>query len=410
MAVDDPVPGVGSGPGGVAPRADEWDPLGAAATVDPLGVQQRMRQTCPVAWTNRIGDGFWSVFGYDDIVRAATDTATFSVAGHPRLGEMPAPPLEVDRPEHTVYRRLLQPYFTQRAVAHREQSIRELARTMLTPIVRAGRADMAAEFTYPFPARVLCQLLRIPDGDWTRLRDWADEFFQAGPERRDDPAARVAANDKLLAYGAELVRERRAMGLDPDEDVVTRLVTATVDGAPLSDERILGIVRLLLSAGHNSTTSSLGNVLLRLATDQELQARLRTRPEELPGAIEEILRHETPVMTTPRYVTRDTTFAGRDLSRGDVVALVWSSGNRDGSHFPEAERCVVDRKVNDHLVFGRGLHKCLGMYVALLEVRVALDELFALTTGFDLDGEVVRTNWERYGVARLPLRFTPRVP
>jgi cytochrome P450 len=385
---------------------DEWDPIGPEATADPLGIQAHMRRHCPVAWSERIGQGFWGIFGYDDLARAAMDTTTFSVAGHPRLGDHPSPPLEVDRPEHTAYRRLLQPFFTRRAVRARESEIRELARTMWARLVRSGHADVATEFTYPFPARALCRLLRIPVDDWAPLKQWADEFYQAGAERDDDPAAKRAANDKLLGYGRELVRTRRAMGLSPADDLVTRLATATIDGEPLSDERVLGVLRLLLSAGHNSTTSSLGNVLLRLATDRDLQNLLRRRPDTLEPAIEEILRLDTPVMTTPRYVTRDVDFGGRHLRAGDTVAMIWASGNRDSAHFTDADTCHLDRSPNDHLAFGRGIHKCLGMFVALDEIRVAVEELFRVTESIVVDGEVIRTNWERYGVAHLPLRFT----
>jgi cytochrome P450 len=389
-----------------AQRPDDWDPVSPLATAEPLTVQAEMRARCPVAWTSRLGRGFWALFRYDDIVRAAIDTATFSVAGHPRLGERPSPPLEVDRPEHTMYRRLLQPYFTRDAVSRREAEVRALAQAMLEPVAAAGSADVAAAFTYPYPALVLCRLLRIPDGDWVRLKQWADEFFQAGQERDDDPVARAAANRKLLNYGAELVRDRRARNLDPEEDLLTRLVTAQIDGAPLSDERIAGIVRLLLTAGHNSTTSSLGNVFLRLAVDRKLQARLRAEPEQIEAAIEEILRFETPVMTTPRYLTRDVQVGGRHLRAGETVALVWASGNRDASHFTTPDQCSVDRGDNDHLVFGRGIHKCLGIFVALNEIRIAVEEMFAATEAFELDGEPVRTNWERFGVSRLPLRLT----
>jgi cytochrome P450 len=112
-------------------------------------------------------------------------------------------------------------------------------------------------------------------------------------------------------------------------------------------------------------------------------------------------------MTTPRYLTRDVDVGGRTLRAGETVALVWASGNRDAAHFTTPDECRVDRTDNDHLVFGRGIHKCLGIFIALSEIRIAVEELLLATENFQLDGEPTRTNWERFGVSRLPMLLTP---
>jgi len=393
---------------GLGKRADDWDP----AASDPLLEQARMRRECPVGWTSRLGSGAWAVTRYEDVVAAARDTVTFSNRNEPRLGPVPSPPIEVDRPEHTVYRRLLAPYFDQRRIAAMETVVRELCAQLLQPVLDDGAAapvDVAERFTYPFPARVLCELLRIPPSDYTRLKRWSDEVFNADVLRDNDPARKAAANEQLRGYGRRLVSERRAMRLDPAEDLVTGLVSGEVDGQPLDPERIVALVRLLLSAGHNSTTSSLGIVFLHLARDPQAQRMLRERPALIPAAVMEFLRHESPVMATPRTVARDAEFGGRRLRAGEQVFLVWSSANRDDGHYAEPERCRFDRDPDDTMVFGRGIHFCLGRPLALLELRVATEELLARSGWIEVAGDVERTSWERYGVSRLPLRVTPAV-
>ncbi|MGI5326945.1 cytochrome P450 [Actinomadura nitritigenes] len=360
-----------------------------------------------MAWTNRLGAGFWALTRYDDIARAVRDTATFSSGlGPPRLGPVPSPPIEVDRPEHTAYRRVLQPFFSPEHIRRLEPRVRDLAVSMLDPLIASGSADFAEAFSYPFPARVLSLLLGLPGDDWAMLKDLAEEFFKAGEERDNDPGRRDRANEALLDYGRQLIAERRRMDLDPREDLVTGLLHAEMNGRPLSEEAVVGVMRLLLSAGHNSTTSSLGICALHLARDPGLQDELRRRPERLPAAIEEFLRHETPVMTTPRALAKDVEVGGRMMRAGEQVMLVWASANRDEEHFAEPDRCVIDRAPNDHMVFGRGIHRCLGQPVALMEIRVALEELLSRTSRVEVAGEVKRTNWERYGVTALPLSFS----
>jgi cytochrome P450 len=391
---------------GAQTRADDWDPSAA----DPLIEQARMRRECPVAWTNRLGTGAWAITRYDDVAAAARDTSTFSSRNKPRLGPVPSPPIEVDRPEHTVYRRLLAPYFDHRRIAAMETAVRALCGQMLQPVLEAGVAapvDVAERFTYPFPARVLCELLRIPPSDYTQLKRWSDEVFNTDVLRGNDPARKEAANERLRDYGRRLIQERRAMQLDPAEDLVTGLVCTEIDGLPLDPERVVALVRLLLSAGHNSTTSSLGIIFLHLARDPQAQRMLRQRPELVSVAVAEFLRHESPVMATPRTVARDAEFRGQRLRAGQQVFLVWSSANRDSDHYAEPERCRFDRDPGDTMVFGRGIHQCLGRPLALLELQVATEELLARTGWIELAGEVERTSWERYGVSRLPVRVTP---
>jgi cytochrome P450 len=390
----------------IGARKSEWNPVGQAASQDPMAEQARLRESCPVAWSDSLGEGFWAITRYDDIARAAANPAVFSNTGNARFGEKPSPPIEVDRPQHTIYRRMLQPYFRPEPVAILEVQTSKIAHDLLGAVVAQGNADLSPTFTYPFPARVLCALLKLPFDDADTLKRWADEVFQYMEERDNRPDLVAAAERRLSDYASKLIEERQAMNLDPADDLVTGLIENEFEGKKLTNDEIMGILRLLLSAGHNSTTSSLGIVFLHIARDMEMQKKLRGDRTLIPKAIEEFLRHESPVMATKRLALQDVEFGGRHIKAGEQVFLVWSSANRDESNYEDADQVDISRDNRGNMVFGRGAHRCLGSPVALMELRVAVNTLFDLTEWFELDGQVERSNWERFGVTSLPLKFT----
>jgi cytochrome P450 len=379
----------------------DWDPLAPPALEDPLAALAELRERCPVAWTERSG-GFWAVTRYADIREATRDSDTFVNGGGPQWGKA-RPPLEVDRPVHTQFRRLLQPYFHRSRIAALEPQVRGLVAELLQPLLDAGGGDIAPALTYPLPARVLAAFLHIPDESWAFLKAWSEELFENEEGRGGDRAKVEDASRRLYAYSAALVAQRKADPLPPEEDVVSGLLAA--DG--VTDDDVVQVLRLLLTAGHNSTTSALGICILAVARDPEIQRRLRADPALIPFAVDELMRLETPVMAMPRWAARDTELAGREIAAGDMLFLAWQSANRDRDFWGDpVDECVLDRSPNPHLVFGLGLHRCIGDVVALLELRVALEELLARTEWIELAGEPVRTTWVRYGVGALPLAFS----
>lgn len=383
--------------------AADWDPIGEEAVRDPMAAQAELRSRCPVAWTDQLG-GFWALTRYDDIAWATRNADTFINSGSPVLG-VPRPPLEVDKPVHTAYRRAMQPYFGERRMEKLQPRIRGFVKDLLRPLLDAGGGDIAPVFTYPLPARVLCALLNIPDEDWSNIKAWSEEVFQSEQARDGDGERMSAANATMGSYARHLVESRRNHPLHPADDLVSGLLAAEVGERRLSEDEVTAVVRLLLTAGHNSTTSALGISILHIAGDPEVQRRLRDDPDLIPAAVDEFLRHETPVMAMPRWATRDVEVGGRAIRAGEQVFLVWASGNRDEDRFPNADRCVIDRQPNPHLVFGRGIHKCLGQPLALLELKIAIEELLRATTWIDVAGPVNRTGWVRYGVSSLPVAF-----
>lgn len=388
------------------PHAPEWDPFGHAEFVDPPASWARLRDECPVAWSERQG-GFWTLSRYADAVAAARDSESFNNSGGPQF-ETARPPLEVDRPEHTFFRRVLQPYFARDRVARLEDRVRGFVVEMLEPLLAAGGGDLAESLTYPLPARTLCAWLGLPDSEWTVLKGVAEELFAAEEGRGDDPEARARCNEQLYAYSRRLVRERLEQPLDPAVDLISGIVGITDGTLAVTEEDAVQLVRLLLVAGHNSTTSALGNCLLRVAAEPDVQRRLRAEPGLIPPAIEEFLRLETPVQAMPRWANGEVELHGRRIGAGEKVMLLWAAANRDPDAFPDPDRCVLDRTPNPHLTFGRGIHRCIGMDLARLELRVALEETLARTTLVDLAGDPVRTTFIRLGVAELPVALHPR--
>lgn len=381
----------------------EWDPFAPQALSDPPASWRWLREEAPLAWSRRQG-GFWVVSRFDDCVTVARDAERFSNAGGPQFG-VPRPPLEVDRPLHTVFRRILQPFFAKERIALLEPRVRGFVGELLAPVLAAGGGDLAGAFTYPLPVRVLCAWLGLPDSEWAYLKGVAEELYNAEEGRGDDPATVARCSEALYAYSRRLVRDRLAQPRDPALDLVSGLLAAAESGYAVREEDAVQVVRLLLVAGHNSTTGALGNAILQLAAHADVQRRLREEPELIPKAVEEFLRLEPSVQAMPRWARCDVVLHGRRARAGDKLMLLWASANRDPAHFPDPDVYRLEREPNDHLTFGRGIHRCIGLELARLELRVTVEELLSRTRWLELAGQPIRTTFVRRGVSWLPVKI-----
>jgi cytochrome P450 len=235
------------------------------------------------------------------------------------------------------------------------------------------------------------------------LKRISDDLFNAEEGRGNDPETAKRCAIALDEYSRRLVAERLEKPRDPELDLISGIVGQS-DGVHTvtADDAVL-LVRLLLVAGHNSTTSALGNCVMRIAAEDQLQTRLRSEPELIPVAVDELLRLETPVQAVPRWATEDATVAGRPVCAADKLMLLLASANRDPEQFPEPDECKLDRRSNRHLAFGYGIHRCIGADLARLELRVACEELLARTNWVSLAGPPTRTTFVRQGVSCLPV-------
>jgi cytochrome P450 len=370
-------------------RAD-FDPIDPGFIADPYPTYARMRESCPVARAERFG-GYWVISRYADVRDAARDTETFSSHGGivipPAGNPMPFIPIELDPPEHSQYRQPLQKWFSATRMLELEDDIRRMVTEQLDAVVDDGQADLCAQIAGPLPPMVIARLLGLDRSDWKLFREMAEKMVEAA--ETGDQDANVAAGGALLGYLWEQIEARRA---EPTDDLLTFMTSLEIDGAPITPDKALGLALFMLLAGHETSVSAIGAMLMHLARDQEAQKRLIAEPKIIPNTVEEILRYDPPIQNLARTVRKDVTVAGVDMVAGDRVLLCWASANRDASQFSDADSLVIDRPNNAHVGFGNGVHRCLGANLARLEMRIILEEVLRRIPGFriaDEDGVVI---------------------
>ncbi len=376
----------------VSDWATDFDLFDHAYVTDPAPIWRDLRERCPVARTERNG-ATWLPVGYADLHELAQDTDHFSSRdvgvittgrgpGETRPKLLTAPPITSDPPMHTWSRRLLLTRFSPRAVDTMTPITRSIADELIDDFEGAGHTDAAATYARHIPVRVIATMLGLPLADEERFTDWAVRILQQGFEHVGAAADSVR---EVLAYFAEQLAERAAV--PPDErpdDILSFLVGAEHDGAPLTTHHQIGSCFLLLIAGIDTTWSSISAGLWHLATHPDDQDRLRREPDLLPTAVEEILRFYSPV-TMARYVTADTEFRGCPMHEGDKVLLAFPAGNRDPAIFEAPDEFRIDRALNRHVAFGSGIHRCLGSNLARMELHVALAAFLERIPTFTLD-------------------------
>ncbi|GLZ27952.1 cytochrome P450 [Lentzea sp. NBRC 105346] len=339
-----------------------------------------MRATEPVS--HHKDGGFWEVFGYAEISEMFADPERFSsdlsslVPGPPEIDMLREGNfVGIDPPRHGQLRGLVNKVFTPRLVAELEPRITELVTALLDEVDGAGRIDLVAGLSHPLPIIVICELLGIPAEDRDAFQAWADGLLDTvGRDRlptQEELAALVPMLKEMNEYLLGHVRARRAA---PGGDLISKLVTTTVDGRGLSDDELFGFVALLLIAGHITTTALIGSTVLCLEDNPDVLALVRADRSLVPAVIEESLRLFPPISKVGRRTTREVELGGATIPAGQILMTWIASANRDGSVFPEPDRFVLGRE-NRHLAFGHGIHFCLGAPLARLEGRIALNLL-----------------------------------
>ena len=365
--------------------ATDYDVLDPEFTKDPYPLWGELREKCPIAHSERWG-GSWMATRYEDMFAMAQDFRHFSnqdILMVPRApvddpsAAVGAPPITADPPLHTWSRRLLLPYFSVRMVAKWEPITRERCRSLLDGFANKGEADAAANYAQQIPPFVVAAILGVPEDLTDTFTSWARDFFEFGLR---DPERANAARQQGLSFLGQIVQERKQK---PQDDLITYLLNAEVDGQPVPEPHILGTSLLVVLAGIDTTWNSIGSGLWYLAQHPEDCRRLVAEPELLPTAVEELLRAYAPV-TMARVVTEDVEYNGCQMSAGDKVILPFPAANRDPEKFPDPDEVIIDRAENPHVAFGVGIHRCLGSNLARMEMRVALEEWLARIPSFRL--------------------------
>jgi cytochrome P450 len=384
-----------------------------------------LRREAPVSWHEEPSPnhGFWAVTRFRDIEEVLRDTRTFSSARGVTLEEQTPEEVEarrsmidMDPPGHSRLRRLVSKHFTRSAVAQYEGFVREQARLVLDRALSLGELDFVEEVSRELPIRVLARIMGVPNRDLPMCIELGDAMIaQADPEYsravidKEDTSAyrllpfRSPAAVELMEYGHGLAAERRA---DPQEDLVTKLVHAEIDGERLSEREFDNFFCLLIVAGNETTRHAITHGMLALMDHPDEWQRLRDDPGLMPAAADEMLRYGSPTMHFRRTATRDVELRGQQVREGDKVVVWFVSGNRDEEVFPDPDRFDVGRTPNSHMAFGSGgPHVCLGMHLARLEVLVMFEELVPRLATIEQTGpmERLRSNFIN-GIKHVPVR------
>lgn len=386
----------------------DFDPLQPETFDSPHDEYRRLRQQCPVAHSDAWG-GFWALTKHADVAAAASDSATFITSKQNVVPKVATtgrrPPLHLDPPAHTPYRRAISPLLTERKVARLKPVIRAVCAELIEPMVARGEADVCDEFSSRLPVRIFAEWMNLPADQVGRLSEWGRKFNVA--VQSADVAATTESSGALYEMARDLVADRKANPLDPKNDATSALLAARVDRAPLPDELIVGTIRQVLVVGIIAPTVMIGSICVHLSRDRALQDRLRAHPSLIPAAIDEFLRLYTPYRGFARTPVHDVTVRGRTIPAGEAVALVYASANRDEEVFEDAASFRLNRpNIKESLHFGRGTHNCPGAALARLELQIGLEELLGRTRGFTVCGDIVPTRMPEIGALHVPLKFT----
>jgi cytochrome P450 len=286
--------------------------------------------------------------------------------------------LAMDGKKHREHRNLVSAAFKSKALTRWEPTIvRPVCNALIDEFIDAGEADLVRNFTFEFPTRVIAKLLGLPKEDLPMFRRWAEQLisYTVKYERA------LEASEALKDYFLEQIEKRRCT---PTEDTIGDLVTAEIDGEKLSDEAIYSFLRLLLPAGLETTYRSSGNLLFLLLTHLDQFAAVDVDRELIPQTIEEGLRFETPLTTVQRFTTEDTELEGVAIPAHTMVDVCIGSANRDEGRWEHSEEFDIFRKHMPHISFAAGEHTCLGLHLARMETRVALECLLSRVTNIEL--------------------------
>jgi pimeloyl-[acyl-carrier protein] synthase len=386
---------------------------------NPYPLYRRLRTEDPVHWDPYLHA--WIVTRYEDVAtvfrRFSADRTPapeyFEALGVPEVGPvaqvMVKQMLFLDAPAHTRLRRLAGAAFQPVQVNKLREHIQDIADRLIDDIVArgTGRLDMLADFAEPLPAMVTTELLGVSVEDHVKLKDWSVTFaemlgnFQHNPDRLGGV---LEAVQNLTEYFHDAIREQRRQ---PRDGLVSAFLAAEVDGDRLSDEEVAANCIVTMVGGLETTTNLIGNGTLTLLRNPADLQRLRTEPDVMPSAVEELLRYESPSQHTARIARDDLELGGKQIRKGQAVIAVMAAGNRDPERFPEPDRLDIERPDNRHLAFGWASHFCFGAPLARLEAEISFTSLLHRLPELQLVDQplVWRENLGLRGLKSLPLTF-----
>jgi cytochrome P450 len=388
---------------------------------DPIAIYAQLRSAARVSWSESNG-GYWVVTGYGEVAEVLKHPEIFSSAltqdadGDPQGGIfipaekalVPMKPTEVDPPEWRDYRMFVARAFSPGSVEELRPMIIDMATKYIDQVIEAGQCDMVDDIAGPIPASVMIRMLGLDEDEWAF---WAEPFHNAlgyPPGTPEFESALVGLQDIVDRIRA-LVRERR----DPSEtDLISQVVASEIRGEPISEEDAVALVYTLFSGGVDTTTSFLSTAFSYLGRNKAAKEFLIADPSKINLAIEELVRWASPVQALGRTVMSETTLVGQDMKPGERLLLAYASANRDEGVFDEPNKPVLDRYPNQHLAWGRGIHKCVGAHLARTTSEIAIQEVLRRMPDFVIDETAAQ--YPNIGIVngwvRMPATFTPGSP
>lgn len=362
----------------------------------PLSYFKEMRVSSPVWFTS--ASNSWDVFKYEDVKAIFSDHEHFSSQGVASVEDpIESSVLRQDPPKHRQLRMLVSQAFAPRVIEGLTPKIEAIVNALCDQTEGNEKMDGLHHFASPLPIIVIAEMLGIPPEDRKRFKKWSDALVGTNSERY------YQCQQEMSVYFTAIAEQRR---LDPQDDLISRLVRAKADGEQLSDLEVIGFCILLLVAGNETTTNLISSALFMMDSHAVAREQLLENPSLVPQALEEVLRYCSPVQTMIRTVKKTTVLRGQTLTAGQMVNLWIGSANHDEDRFERPDLFDIHRNPNPHLAFGHGIHFCLGAQLARLESRIAIQTLLKRFPEFHLDRSHALEridSWMMFGIKEMPI-------
>lgn len=411
---------------GLAPN--QLDITSPSAYGDFVGIHEkykRLRAEAPVCWMEPENyRPFWAVTKHADIKEVEGQPDKF--INDPRLTLLDIETeqqilattgsnhiirslVDMDNPDHFKYRKLTQAWFMPKNLATLEKTIRDLAKKYVDRMEdMGGECDFVQDVAVWYPLRVIMSILGVPEEDEPRMLKLTQELFGATDPDQQRTESSLDANVVLdfYTYFAGITADRRA---NPRDDVASVIANAKIDGELLPDLEAMSYYVIVATAGHDTTSASTSGGLLNLIQNPGEWAKLNDNPALMDKAVEEMIRHETPVKHFFRTAVEDYELRGQQIKAGEALCMMYASGNRDEDVYEEPDAFRVDREIAKNIAFGHGPHLCLGQHLARLEMRALYEELLPRLKSAELAGEPTRVQANFVsGLKSMPIKYEMR--
>lgn len=367
----------------------QFDPLSPEFKRNPYPTYATLREEAPIFFDDNMR--FWFVSRHDDVSAILRDRRFGRTIEHIMTREQAGLPprnpayasfhklgahsmFDKEPPDHTRLRSLVHKVFTPRRVELLRGKIEGFSNDLIDKALPNGRMDLLEDFAVPIPVTVIAEMLGIPEADRHHLRPWSNDIVKLyelnhTPEQAQNA---IKAAEDFSDYLRNLARQRKR---EPQDDLITALVTVEEAGDVLTEDELISTCVLLLNAGHEATVNVMGNGMLALFKNPDQFAILREKPALLPTAVEELMRYDSPLQLFRRWVLEDVTYKGIDFKQGQEIALLFGSANRDPLVFDQPDTLDITRQDNPHISFSLGIHYCLGAPLARLELQTSFAAL-----------------------------------